>query len=77
MNGLFEDRRNRSLSSSFDGITSLKRPDAVDLINNILYELKPYHRDSFRQAIKQTEGYLNEINKSRPERWIVVIDMYY
>ena len=77
LKGLVEGSLNKSLSYYFDGVKSLKRPDAVDLTNNILYELKPYNKASYQRAIRQTGSYLDEIKEANKGRWIAIIDIYY
>lgn len=45
---------NTSLRKIFEGVDSLLRPDAVDVTNKILYELKPCNTKSFLRALTQT-----------------------
>lgn len=48
------------------------RPDAVDFTNEIIYELKPYNKRSYKRALKQTSRYANILGGE----WKIVIDMY-
>ena len=66
---------NKALSTIFKELTSRLRHDAVDKINGILYELKPYNRESFLKAIRQIQNYLNTISEDT-SGWHVIIDMY-
>jgi len=66
---------NRSLGTIFDSVTSRLRPDAVDLANDIIYELKPLNKKAFLQAISQTQNYIDNIPNGK--KFTVIIDMYY
>ena len=68
-------RTNTSLRKIFEGVDSLLRPDAVDVTNKILYELKPCNTKSFLNALKQTNRYLETIGDNK-RVWTVVIDLY-
>lgn len=68
--------RNKTLGKIFEEVSSRLRPDAVDTANNIVYELKPYNKDSFLRAINQVQNYL-ALLPDRISDWTVVIDMYY
>ena len=48
------------------------RPDAVDLKNRIIYELKPYNKASYKRALKQANSYAKILGG----KWNIVIDMY-
>ena len=60
------------INKSLTKWSSKLRPDAVDRKNRIIYELKPYNRRSFKQALKQTKRYAKILGG----RWRIVIDMY-
>ena len=66
---------NTSLRKIFEGVDSLLRPDAVDVTNKILYELKPCNTKSFLRALTQTNNYLETIGDNK-RVWTVVIDLY-
>ena len=66
---------NKALSTVFEEVSSKMRPDAIDTAKNVIYELKPYNKSSFKRAISQTQRYLKEIGN--PPNWTIVIDMYY
>ena len=59
---------NRSLSK----YGSKLRPDAVDFDNRIIYELKPYNKRAYKQALRQTKRYAESMGGA----WTIVIDMY-
>lgn len=69
---------NRVITSAKDAIVNRAikntryRPDAVDFTNGIIYELKPYNRRFYKQAIRQTKRYANILGGD----WKIVIDMY-
>jgi len=60
------------LNKSLKQYGSRLRPDGVDFTNRIIYELKPYNKHSFNQALKQVEKYRKVLGGN----WIIVIDMY-
>ena len=66
---------NRSLGKIYDEVSSRLRPDAVDTANRIMYELKPYNKESFVRALNQVESYLTTIGDNTSE-WTIIIDMY-
>ena len=57
-------------------MTSKLRPDAVDTLSGIIYELKPCNEGSFMKATNQVKNYLNVIPCDTSD-WTVVIDMYF
>lgn len=69
---------NRVVTSAKDAIVNRAikntryRPDAVDFTNRIIYELKPYNKRSYKQALRQTNRYANILIGD----WKIVIDMY-
>ena len=48
------------------------RPDAVDESNKIIYELKPFNKNSYKKALKQVQKYVDELGG----KWNVVLDFY-
>lgn len=67
--------RNTSIKQVIGEGTSLLRPDAVDIANQVIYELKPYNKQAFRRAIAQTQKYIAALPNGN--QYAVVIDMYF
>ncbi len=63
---------NKTIKTIDAKIPCLWRPDAVDVENHIIYELKPYNRRSYRRALRQTRRYAKKLGGD----WKIVIDMY-
>ena len=60
------------LNRSLKKYGSKCRPDAVDMKNRIIYELKPYNKNSYKRALKQTNRYAQILG----DKWKIVIDFY-
>lgn len=57
-------------------LPSGKRPDAVDLENRIVRELKPDNARAIRRGERQVEGYKNELEQLTGEKWTSKVDTY-
>ena len=65
-----------SLRKVFEGrIDSLLRPDGINKVSQVIYELKPCNYTSLKKAIKQVQNYLDKIDDA--EDWITVFDLYF
>ena len=62
----------RLINQPLKEVKSKLRPDAVDKVNRIIYELKPYNKRSYKRALKQTKRYATLLGG----KWKIVIDMY-
>jgi len=67
---------NTSFKKINSSIDSLLRPDAIDLTNKRIYELKPYNIKNFGSAVKQMTNYLTTMGAVFDD-WIAVLDMYF
>ena len=65
-------KNNTLINKSLKKYGSRLRPDAIDFKNNIIYELKPYNKASYKRALKQTNRYAKILGG----KWKIVIDMY-
>ena len=52
------------------------RPDFVDFLNHIIYELKPYNPRGVRNGIKQLERYKRLFELKTGATWDTFIDFY-
>ena len=60
------------MNKSLKEFGSRLRPDGVDFAIKFIYELKPYNKTSFKQALTQVSKYTEVLGGD----WIIVIDMY-
>lgn len=62
----------------FKEYSSIKgyRPDFVDFLNHIIYELKPYNPRGVRNGIKQLERYKRIFEFETGVTWDTFIDFY-
>ena len=51
------EKSDKLLNEALSDFGSQLRPDAVDLTNRIIYELKPYNKRAYKQATKQAKRY--------------------
>ena len=66
------EKSDKLLNEALSDFGSQLRPDAVDLTNRIIYELKPYNKRAYKQATKQAKRYADILGGE----WTIIIDMY-
>ena len=67
------DKSYKLLNEVWEESGTKVRPDALDLKNRVIHELKPFNKRAFKRAVKQTQKYVALYG----ETWTIVIDMYY
>ena len=58
------------------GLPSGKRPDAIDVENRVVRELKPDNARAIRRGQKQLEGYKKELEQMTGDKWTGHLDTY-
>ncbi|WP_368408139.1 hypothetical protein [Asticcacaulis machinosus] len=52
------------------------RPDAIDWVNNIVRELKPYTPSGIRAGRRQINAYVRQLEAQTGHRWTGRVDYY-
>lgn len=65
---------NRTINKAIKG--TLLRPDAIDYVAKVVYELKPYNLKSLKKGLKQAANYAKIASGGDTSGWIIIIDMY-
>ena len=66
---------NKALKTAFGDVDSLLRPDGINKISQIIYELKPCNPKSLKQAVNQVKKYIEMLDE--PNEWLAIIDLYF
>ena len=53
------------------------RPDGLDIIGRVVYELKPYNSRALKSGLRQAYKYVYTASKGQTKGWIIVVDMYF
>ena len=64
----------RAINKAIKG--TLRRPDAIDYVAKVVYELKPYNLKSLKKGLKQAANYAKIASGGDTSGWIIIIDMY-